>query len=295
VSRETLQSSPRVRQIKKRLVKKLLEALADLMERDRAAYEGFWSSFGPVLKEGVYYGEDEDGKLPRLLLFQSSKHEGWTSLAEYVERMPVAQKVIYTLSAPDRATAERSPHLERLAAQGAEVLFLLDPIDEWMLGRLREFEEKPLRPIEKGELDLPEDGEKPSAEERKKEYGGLLEALQKALGDDVREVRFSRRLQESAAVLVSDEHAPSAQMERLLRHSGQSVPKRKRVLELNADHPLIAGLKRALDADPASPRVQEYAVLLHGQALLAEGSPLPDPARFTKLVTELMVSGVAPS
>jgi molecular chaperone HtpG len=135
VARETLQASHEVRQIKKRLVKKVLEALADLCERDRPAYEGFWSSFGPILKEGIYHGEDEEGRLAHLLLFRSSKQEGWTTLSEYIDRMPVAQKEIYTLVGTDRTTIERSPHLEALRGKGTEVLLLTDAVDEWMLQR----------------------------------------------------------------------------------------------------------------------------------------------------------------
>jgi molecular chaperone HtpG len=293
VSRETLQASHKVRQIKKRLVKKVLEALADLCERDRSAYESFWSSFGPVLKEGIYHGEDEDGRLAHLLLFRSSKQEGWTTLSEYVDRMPVAQKEIYTLVGTDRATIERSPHLEALRGKGTEVLLLTDAVDEWMLQRFREFESKPLRSIEKGDLELGAEDEKRSREEKQKEYKDLLDALQKVLDEQVREVRFSTRLKESAAVLVSDAQSPSAHMERILRHGGADLPVRKRVLELNPEHPLLHGLKRLFDVDARSPRLEEYAVLLFGQALLAEGSPLPDPARFSRLVADLMVASVS--
>jgi molecular chaperone HtpG len=293
VSRETLQASHKVRQIKKRLVKKVLEALADLCERDRSAYEGFWSSFGPILKEGIYHGEDEDGRLARLLLFRSSKQEGWTTLSEYVDRMPVAQKEIYTLVGTDRATIERSPHLEALRGKGTEVLLLTDAVDEWMLQRFREFESRPLRSIEKGDLELDAEDQKRSREEKQKEYKDLLDALQKVLDEQVREVRFSTRLKESAAVLVSDAQSPSAHMERILRHGGADLPVRKRVLELNPEHPLLHGLKRLFDVDARSPRLEEYAVLLFGQALLAEGSPLPDPARFSKLVADLMVASVS--
>ncbi len=293
VSRETLQASHKVRQIRKRLVKKVLETLADLCERGRPAYESFWTFFGPVLKEGIYRGEDEDGRLARLLLFRSSKQEGWTTLSEYIDRMPVAQKEIYTLVGPDRATVERSPHLEALRGKGVEVLLLTDAVDEWMLQRFHEFEGKTLRSVEKGDLELDAESEKSSREEKQKEYKDLLDAMQKVLGEHVREVRFSTRLKESAAVLVTDAQAPSAHMERLLRHGGAELPVRKRVLELNPEHPLLTGLKRLFDVDPRSPRLEEHAVLLFGQALLAEGSPLPDPARFARLVADLMVASVS--
>ena len=211
---------------------------------------------------------------------------------EYVERMPVAQKEIYTLSGPDRATLERSPHLESLRSKKREVLLMTDPVDEWMLQRFREFEGKPLRAVEQGDLDLEEEAEKQEREKKQEEMGDLLKAIAAQLEDEVKEVRFSSRLEDSAAVLVNDPNAPSAHMERLLRNAGQPVPKAQRTLELNPSHALIGGLKKLHAVDASSPRIADYARLLYGQALLTEGSPLPDPAGFSKLVTELMVTAV---
>lgn len=292
VSREALQDNPKIRQIKKRLVKKVVESMGHLLESDRERYEGFWNSFGLVLKEGIYYGEDDDQRLSKISLFESTHGEGLTTLAEYLERAPEEQEAIYVIAGSSRKTLETSPHLEAVRAKGYEVLFLLDPVDEWLLQRLTEFDGKPLRAVDKGEAGLEDDDAKEERERKQEEHKDLLEALQAALEEDVREVRFSSRLKSSAAVLVDDEGAFSARMERALRQGGRALPPRKRVLELNPDHALVGGLKRLFDVDAKSPRVPEYAELLLGQALISEGSPIEDPARFTKLLTELMVAQV---
>jgi len=292
VSRETIQNSPRVRQIQKRLVKKVVEALAGLLESDREKYAKLWTSFGAILKEGIYYGQDDEGRISKIALFESSKTAGWTTLDEYVGRMPLKQEAIYTIVGSDKRTVEASPHLEALRAAGFEVLYLTDPVDEWVLQRLTEFDGKPIRQVEKGELETGDEEAKKKREAKQAEYKDLLEALAGALADDVSEVRFTGRLENSPAVLVSERDALSVHLERALRSSGRELPRRKRILELNPEHRLVGGLKKVFDVDPKSPRIAEYAQLLHGQALLAEGSPLPDPARFSKLVTELMVAAV---
>jgi molecular chaperone HtpG len=291
VARETLQANPRVQQIKQRLVKKVLETLGELLTNEREKYESFWGAFGPVIKEGIYYGEDDDQRISGICLFESSK-AGLATLAEYVGRMPEDQEAIYTIHGPDRKTVESSPHLEALTARGFEVLFLVDPVDEWMLQRLQEFDGKPLKSVERGQIDLEGDETKDEREKKQEEFKDLLEAMQATLEQDVKEVRFSSRLKSSAAVLVSDEGGLSPSLERMLKSSGQEIPKQKRILELNPDHALLGGLKRLFDVDAKSPRIGEYAEMLLGQALLAEGSALEDPARFTRLVTDLMVDSV---
>jgi len=292
VSRELLQDDPRVRQIHKRLVKKVLEALGGLLEDDRGGYEEFWRGFGACLKEGIYYGADEDQRLSNLALFESSTQEGLTTLAEYVERCPEGQEQIHVLAGSSRKVLEASPHLEALTAAGREVLLLTEPVDEWMLQRLTEWGGKQLVRADQGEGPAEDDEARAAREKKQEELGGLLGAMQEALDEDVKEVRFSARLKDSAAVLVGDTQGMSPQLERLLRRSGQEVPSQKRVLELNPDHPLVEGLRRVYDVDAASPRVKDYAVLLFGQAQIAEGVPVEDPAGFTRLVTELMTEAV---
>ncbi|MEM6672825.1 MAG: molecular chaperone HtpG [Planctomycetota bacterium] len=291
VSRETLQDDPRIRQIRKRLVKKVLDELASLLDKDREGYAEFWEDFGSVLKEGIWAGDDEDGRISKVSLFQSSNGDALTTLAEYVGRMKDGQETIHVLTGADRTTVEASPLLEGVLERGEEVLFLVDPVDEWMLQRLTEFDGRKIVPLDRS--DASEDDEaKKEREELQREHEGLLGALQAALDEDVSEVRFTGRLKDSPAVLVAGEQGLSGHMERLLRRSGQDVPKQKRVLELNPKHPIVQGLSQLHGVDAKSPRLADAAELLYGQALLAEGGQPRDPKRFGQLVTELLLDSV---
>ncbi len=292
VSREILQQDRRVGAIKKRVVKKVVDALGKLRDDDRERYETFWSKYGRVLKEGTTDYTHAD-KLKPLLLFQTSEGEKPTTLAEYVERMKDGQDAIYYITGESRAAVERSPHLEAFLAKGYEVLYLTDAVDEILVQNLTTFDEKPLKSVGKGEVELGTEEERKEAEEARKEkqasHESLLEALQAALEEDVKEVRLSSRLTRSAVCLVGEEGDLSPHLERLLRQHDQAPPKTKRILEINPEHPVLAKLQGVYDEDAASPRIAEAATLLYGQALVAEGSPLPDPVEFARLVAELMV------
>ncbi|MFN3199230.1 MAG: molecular chaperone HtpG [Bradymonadia bacterium] len=294
VSREMLQEDRRVAQIRKRVVKKTIDTLKTLKKDDREKYEKFWQGFGQVLKEGVATDFDARGKLDDLLLFESSRHETEvTDLAGYVERMPEDQEAIYYITGERRSMVENSPHLEALKARGYEVLFLTDPVDEIMVGQLTEFDGKPVKSVGKGEVEVGTEEERKAAEEarseKQKTHASLLEFLQKALDEKVREVRLSNRLKDSAVCLVGGEHDMSPQMERILRSTGQEAPVVKRILELNPEHPVLTTMQRLYDANADDPQLADFTELLYGQALLAEGSPLPDPANFSRLVARLMV------
>ncbi len=293
VSRELVQDNPKVGRIRKRLVKKVLDTLDAMLSSERGEYEGFWVAFGALIKEGIYFGDDDGARVSKLCLFQTSRSDGWTTLAEYVERMGKDQDAIHVICGPDRKTLEASPHLEALKARGEEVLLLTDPVDEWMLQRLTEFDGKPLRAVDRGATQEA-DEDKAEREAKQEESKDLLEALHKALDEHVSEVRFTGRLKDSVAVLVGEEHGMSAHLERMLRSNGREVPVTKRALEINPEHSLVAGLRSLHATDPKSPRLVEFAELLHGQALIAEGSPVVDASRFASLVTQLMVGSVEP-
>jgi molecular chaperone HtpG len=289
VSREVLQATPLVRQIKKRLTRRVVDALAQHCGEKRAEFETLFAHFGSLLKEGIYAGDDDDGKLAKLLLFDSTQGEGKTTLAEYAARMQKDQKAIYYLAGNEKAVLESSPHLESFRKRGLEVLLMSDPVDEWLVTRLAEFEGQPLSAIDRGQHELASDSEKLAAEDLARGQRALLSAIEEQLKQDVAEARFSTRLSDSPALLVGEPGGISPQMERILKAANQPVPPQKRALELNPDHPLV---KRLLDAhakDPKAEGVGDLVELLHGQALLAEGSPLPDPARFAKLLSRLMV------
>ncbi|MAF65733.1 MAG: molecular chaperone HtpG [Planctomycetes bacterium] len=292
VSREILQANPHVRQIRRSLTKKILGSLESLRERDREAYDGVWNAFGTVLKEGICTGEDEDGRIAGLALFESSRASERTTLGEYVERMGEEQEAIWTLLGPDRATLDASPLVEPLRSRGWEVIYLTDPVDEWMVDRLSEFTGKPLRSVHAADLDLADEEGEERASAAAQASAGLLEALNEHLGEEVKEVRFSTRLVESPAVLVSEAGPPRPHLERALREGGMApdLPGPERILELHPGHPLIERLCAMHAEAQDDPRLFDFADLLHGQALLAEGTTPRDPARFARLVTELMTT-----
>ncbi len=297
VSREILQQDATTRFIKKQVVGKtlsLLEELAAEGETEREVdgektkvdrYLQFWGEFGRLLKEGVYHDHDARERLAKLLRFRTTKDDAWHGLQGYVARMPSGQKGIYYVAADSLAVAKASPHIEALQKAGFEVLLLTDPIDEWIVDALRKFDDKEFVSASKGALELPESDEQKQAKEAKqKELAPLLERLQKALDTQVKSVRVTDRLTDSPACLVAEENGMSARQARVLREAGHDVPEQKRILELNGAHPVVK--KMAALTDEA--QFADWSLLLHDQALLAEGSMPSDPAAFARRLTALM-------
>jgi len=296
VSREMLQHDRQIRQIRKALVKKVLDSFSDLKEKDREKYLTLWKAFGRVLKEGLSEDSENKEKVAELLLFQSShQQETLSSLADYVSRMEEGQDEIYYLTGASRSAIESSPHLEAFRARGIEVLYLTDPVDELVVEALVEYQGKKLKSAGKGTVDL---GTAEEREEKKKEldektrtYQGLLERIQKALDDRIKEVRLSARLTASPACLVGAEHDFSPRLEQLLMRDNDR-PRQRRILELNPDHEIVKRLEEMAETDAASEKLGEYAELLYGYAVLAEGSELPDPAAFARRIADLMSRGL---
>ena len=297
VSREILQKNRQIQAIRKYLVRRLLAAFKEMKEQRADRYRTLWAEFGAVLKEGLLGLEEEPDRLLELVLAASTDGPALTSLGEYVGRMKSGQPAIYYLTAASREAAERSPHLEAVRARGYEVLFFLDPIDELWLRMRREFEGKPLASVSQGGVDLGsgEDGKKEDSvpEEIGERFKALLLALRVALQDEIKDVRLSARLTSSPACLVGEPGDLSAHIEDLLRRSGRDVPQAKRVLEVNPSHPLLMRLVAFHAAHPDDERFRCYAELLHGQAILAEGGTLSDPAAFSRRLAELLVEATA--
>jgi len=293
VSREILQKDRQVQAIKKHLVRRILAALKEMKEQRPEKYRTFWTEFGAVLKEGLIAFDEGHDKLLDLVLAPSTESAEPIALKDYVARMKEGQDAIYYMAATSRDVAERSPHLEAFRARGWEVLFFVDPVDELWLRLPRELEGKSMVSATKGDLQLGSDDEKKRAEDARKEseesLKDVLTVLRAKLQDDVKDVRLSSRLTESPACLVGDAGDLSPQMQELLRRAGQDVPKIKRVLELNPTHPIVTTLRQAHAVDANDPRLALYAELLYGGALLAEGGTLPDPAAFSRRLTELML------
>ncbi|HEY7986746.1 MAG TPA: molecular chaperone HtpG [Methylophilaceae bacterium] len=292
VSREILQESREIEGIKAGSVKKVLGLLEDLAENEPEKYATFWKEFGRVLKEGP--GEDfaNREKIAGLLRFSSTLDDSETqtvSLKDYISRMKEGQEKIYYVTADSFAATKNSPHLEIFRKKGIEVLLFSERVDEWLVSSLHEFEGKKLQSVAKGDLDLGKLEDEAEKEQQKKaedEFKPLLERIQTALGDKVQEVRVTHRLTDSPACLVTGEHDMSANLERLLKASGQQGPSTKPTLEINPSHKLVERLKE--EGDEA--RFSDWTHLLFEQALLAEGGQLEDPAMFVKRMNALLVN-----
>jgi molecular chaperone HtpG len=293
VSRELLQDSKIVRIIRKQVIKHALDLLEEIAEKRPDDYRELWKNYGAVLKEGVHFDPEYKERLEKLFRFESSKESGLTSLAEYVGRMGEGQKAIYYILGPSRRTVESSPHLESLKARGFEVLYLTDPVDEWAVRALASFDDKPLRSAmdEKLELDKPADGTSESNEPASESDNVLLQRFQEVLSEHVSQVRVSERLTDSPSCLVVPDGGLGPHIERLLRmQQGADVPVQKRILEINTKHPLIKALSELNQKGEGGAALAESIELLYDQALLAEGSPIDDPARMARRLTKLLQS-----
>lgn len=296
VSREILQQDRQVAAIRRRLTKKVLSTIKDLQSERPEDYRTLWTQFGPVLKEGLLSDSDNQDNLLRLASFASTRSdEESTTLAAYVERMKDGQEQIFFATGPTREQVLKSPHLEAFQAKGYEVLLLTDPIDEVWVGSVSEFDGKPLQSVAKGEVDLASDDEKGGDEEfqeQQRDFEDLLTWLKTTLAGHVKDVRLSTRLTDSPACLITDDFGITPTLARMYRASGQAVPVGKRILELNPKHPLVHGMRLALESRGEDSSLGGTAELLYGTALLAEGGVPDDPARFASLLADLLVRTV---
>jgi molecular chaperone HtpG len=292
VSREILQDSKLVRVMKKQVIKHALDMLDEIAEKRPDEYKQVWKNYGAVLKEGVHFDPEYKERLEKLFRFESSKADGLTSLADYVARMQEGQSDIYYILGPSRRTVEASPHLESLKARGLEVLYLIDPVDEWAVRALGSFGDKPLRSVMDENLEFKKDdkSEEPAPKPSEGE-DALLKRFQEVLNEHVSQVRVSERLTDSPSCLVVPDGGLGPYIERLLRaQQGADVPAQKRILEINTKHPLIQALVRLHESAPADGSLGESIELIYDQALLAEGSPIDDPARMAKRLIKLLQS-----
>jgi molecular chaperone HtpG len=294
ISRQTLQQDRHITQIRKWITKKVLDTLQDLKEKEYEKYLQFWEQFGRALKEGVSSDYDNKDRIISLLLFQSSNDpEKLTTLNGYVERMKEGQSEIYYLTGESRSVVESSPHLEAVREKGYEALYLVEPVDELLMQSLMDYEGKKFKSIGKGTIKLgdAEEQEKTQKDlkQKEEETSGLLEVLQKALDEHVKQVRLSSRLVASPACLVGAEMDYSPQLERLLQKGKGGGPRQRRILELNPNHEIFAKLQARFRQEKEDKAIGEYAELLLGYASLAEGSEIPEPAKFNRLVVEIML------
>jgi molecular chaperone HtpG len=285
VSREMLQEDRSLSQIQAQLTKSVLRSLKDLADGDAEKYAKLWAEFGRVLKEGIATDWKHKDELAELCRFESWKSEPGKliSLRQYVASMPDGQKEIYFITGPSRAAVEQGPHLEAVKKRGFDVLLLVDPIDEWVVQALTEFDKRRLKSIAHGEVDLGD-----SADTREEsDVAAAVAAVKAALGDRVKDVRASKRLTESASCLVAAEGDPGANMERLLKMIDGKGADAPRILELNPTHPIVKNLQVVAAREPSSARLAQWSELLFDQALLAEGV-VKDPTKLVRRIQELL-------
>ena len=297
VSREMLQQVPAINKIKKSIIRRVLSELKKQAGKNQEAYENFWLEFGLVVKEGLYEDADFREKILELCRFYSCRKGGYISLAEYVSEMKEQQEEIYYLSSETVEQAEISPHIEGFKARDIDVIVLSDPIDEFWLPLVPEFEGRKFKSASRGAHDLDkfeqEDTEKKKADPS--EFDMLIARIKTNLGEQIADVRLSSTLTESPACLVADENGMDIQMERLMKAHNKDFQGAPRILELNPDHDLVAALNKMADAKSGSKEnglVDDASHLLFDQAQILEGRMPSDLTAFSKRMTRVMASSI---
>ncbi|MBW1902323.1 MAG: molecular chaperone HtpG [Deltaproteobacteria bacterium] len=281
ISREILQQDVLVRNIRKNIVKKLFDLFKKMEKKE---YDEFFGEFGQVLKVGIHSDFENRDKIADLLRYRTTQSDGaYVSLKEYVSNMKPDQKEIYFITGDNLFSLINSPHLEQLKDKDYEVLLMTDPVDEWVVLSLPEYEGKQLKSAEKGDLDL----DKPS-DEKKDQYTALFDHIKTTLEDKIKEVKPSTRLKDSLSCLSGDASDMSAYMEKILKASGQESPEVKRVLELNIEHPVFEKIKSLFEKNRDDPVLKDYSHLLLDIAVISEGGRVENPSQFSKMIGDLM-------
>ncbi len=301
ISREVLQTSPLVARIRKDIIKRTLREIGKKAAKDAEGFESFWNEFGPVLKEGLY----EDGEAREALLkvarFRSTAEPGLVSLADYVGRMKEKQTAIYYLSGAEADALAKSPLLEGYRARGIEVLLLSDPVDDFWIPSVQDFEDKPFQSVARGDAGLDDIPVEPDGDEKAEgsdetpaDLSPLIALLKLSLGKAVEDVRPSARLTDSPVCLVANEGGIDMHLEKLLKAHGRIDALAAPILELNPKHGLIRALAARASEPGAADELADAAQLLLDQARIAEGELPLDPAAFSRRIADFMAKGLRP-
>ncbi|MDY6062758.1 MAG: molecular chaperone HtpG [Erysipelotrichaceae bacterium] len=290
ISREILQQDHQVTLIKKSIDKKIKTTLENMLKNERETYEKFFDAFGLQLKFGCYdkYGMNKD-ILIDLLMFKSSKEDKYVTLNEYVSRMKENQKEIYYASGESIEKIKELPQMEKIIEKGFEVLYFKDNVDEFMVSIINNYQDKPFKSINKGDLDLESEDEKKARVKTAEENKDMLEKIKDILNDKVSDVRLSNRLKSHPVCLVSDDNI-SIEMEKVLKQFNQGDVKAKRILEINPDHELFKTLTKAFNDNYD---LDDYAHVLYDQALLIAGLSIDDPIKFSKRISKILIKSIS--
>ena len=303
VSREMLQHNVVVKRIRSALIRRVFNELKKKAEKDPEEYSKFWANFGAVLKEGLYEDHENRDKILEIVRFNSTASDKLISLAEYVERMKKGQTEIYYISGEGLDLVKASPQLEGFKARGIEVLLMTDPVDEFWLPMVGQFDEKPFTSATSGSVDLSkiknvkDKKENDDKNEEKKaddaSVAKLILALKESLGETVKDVCSSDRLTDSAVCLVAGEGDMDLHLERMLKMQGQmEVPTAARVLEINPAHPLIIKMSEVVNKPTKKTALNDMALLLFDQARIIEGEPVSDPVAFSQRLNSILEQGL---
>jgi molecular chaperone HtpG len=299
ISRETLQQNKILRVIKKNLVKKSIEMMSEISEK-KDDYKKFYEQFGKNLKLGIHEDSTNRAKLADLLRYQTSKSgDEMISLKEYCDRMKEGQTDIYYMTGESVGQVSSSPFIETLRKKGFEVLYMVDPIDEYCVQQLKEYDGKKLKSVSKEGLDLDTEEEKKKTEELKAEYEPLCKLIKEVLGDKVEKVMIGTRIAESPVVLVTSEHGWSANMERIMKaqalrdSSMSSYMVSKKTMEINPNHSIMSELKQKASADKSDKTVKDLIWLLFDTSLLTSGFNLDEPTQFAGRIHRMIKLGLS--